>query len=136
MNRSLHFYIFIFSIVASFECAAIEPPAASSVLNTTVSCYGERIEISSTATSDLLSFLIKVKDGWSSWGFITHPAGDIEILLSLKESQEYTLFTWSNLHLVGTYGEKRRLSQAEAKQLSQLLPSKCFRPHNNKSKVQ
>jgi hypothetical protein len=136
MNQSLRSYIFIFTMVASFGCAAIEPPPPSSVLSATVSCYGERIVISSATTSDLLSFLDSVKDGWSSWGFITHPAGDIEILLRLKNSQEFGFFTWSNLRLVGTYGEKRRLSQAEAKQLSQLLPPKCLKPHNKKPKLQ
>lgn len=119
---------FLLSLLAHPVSADIDPPQLSFVRTAAVSCYGKRIALESSKISDLVSFLNSVKGGWVSWGFITHPAGDIDIILSLKNNEEFWFYTWTDLRLMGTYGEKRPLSEVEAQQLKQLLPAKCFEP--------
>jgi hypothetical protein len=133
MNQKIILCMFL---LASSAHAAINPPTSSSVSDAIVSCYGERIELDATKSSDLVSFLSNVKDGWVSWGFITHPAGDIDITLSLKDKNEFWFFTWRDLRLMGTYGEKRSLSVIESQQLKQLLPPKCFEPQSPNTALQ
>lgn len=121
-----------FCLIAS-AAHAFDLPAKAEVVKAEIACRGGKSIHFTVAPLDrnhslkLLSFLETVNNHWSPWGFITTPAGDIQIKFLLLNERSVVVQTQSNLGKIWTDGGFRNLSQQEREVFQMLIPN-C-RPH-------
>lgn len=74
---------------------------------------------------------IIVNDHWKLWGFITTPAGDIQINFLLSNKRSVLIQTSFDLERIWTDAGYRVLSNNERKHFQKLLPSNAQQKRSN-----
>jgi hypothetical protein len=123
-------------ILVASSVMAFQFPSPTEVVNAEITCRAEKSIYPTTMTLDhnsslkLLSFLESINDHWNWWGFITPPAGDIQITFWLSNKHSVLVQTWLGFEKIGTDEGFRKLSRQERNALQKLLPA-CENPERS-----